>query len=155
MSSPISSTPAELASLLKELMAFQNSLFDKASSYTRLVLGIAYAGFFAAWSGSKSYLGPKALLWSALLIVISLLLYLLFEIAQTAVISFISIDCAKAVASGAELGEQLTKFGNRATALSKPLHTIWFLTFPASLVTGLAGAVVLIGSFIAALFRIP
>lgn len=154
MSPPVSSTPAELASLLKDLLAFQNSLFDKASSYTRLVLGIAYAGFFAAWSGSKSYLSPKALLWSALLIVISLLLYLLFEIVQTAVISFISIDCAKAVASGAALGEQLTKFGNRATAHSRPLHTIWFVTFPASLLTGLAGAVILIVAFVSALFRI-
>ena len=68
---PVTSGQAELAALIKELKDLQSSMFDKASAYTKLVFGIGYAGFLTAWSGSKAHLGPKVLLWSALLITIS------------------------------------------------------------------------------------
>ena len=57
---------------LSELSNIQKSMFDQTSNYTKLVLGLGYAGFFGAWAGTKSNLRPAELVGSALLISLSL-----------------------------------------------------------------------------------
>ena len=56
--------------------------FDKAATYTTVIIFGGYAGFFALWQLSKDYLSKEQALWSALLILISLLSFVLFEVAK-------------------------------------------------------------------------
>jgi hypothetical protein len=35
---------------ITELKSIQKSIFEQASNYTKLVLGLGYAGFFTAWA---------------------------------------------------------------------------------------------------------
>jgi hypothetical protein len=55
-------SPAELSGLeslqQKQLRELQ-SIIDKSSNYSRMVLGLGYGGYFAAWAGTKQYLPPK------------------------------------------------------------------------------------------------
>jgi len=48
-------------SILKEVVDLQSSMYDKASTYTKIIIGLGYGGFFTAWSGSKEHLSPKIL----------------------------------------------------------------------------------------------
>jgi hypothetical protein len=61
-------------------------LFDKATAYTNLIILGAYAGFFGLWQITKEYLSKQQALWSALLMLISLLFFVLFEVVKMIVI---------------------------------------------------------------------
>ena len=56
--------------------------YDKAATYTTVIIFGGYAGFFAIWQLSKEYLSKGQALWSALLIMISLLAFVLFEVGK-------------------------------------------------------------------------
>jgi hypothetical protein len=54
--------------------------YDKAATYTTVIIFGGYAGFFATWQLTKDYLTKPQALWSGLLILISLLSFVLFEV---------------------------------------------------------------------------
>jgi hypothetical protein len=54
------------------ILKYQTQLYDKASAYTKLIIGLGYAGFFTAWASTRQYLSRWEILWSALFIIVSL-----------------------------------------------------------------------------------
>lgn len=56
--------------------------YDKAATYTTVIIFGGYAGFFALWQLSKDYLSKDQALWSALFILVSLLSFVLFEVVK-------------------------------------------------------------------------
>jgi len=84
----------EYPAVLKELRDVQSQFFDKASNYTRLIFGLGYGGFFVFWSGAKQYLAPRLVVLSALLMSVSLVFFIVFEVAQTGLISYINLRFA-------------------------------------------------------------
>lgn len=150
---PVNSGPTN-ANILRELADFQSVMYDKASTYTKLIMGLGYGGFFVAWSGTKSYLSPRQLLCSALLVTTSLVLYIVFEICQTLILSHLSIEFASIVNKpGADVSEALQRYRTKHLKLTTPLGRIWRIVFPVTALTGLAGAGVLLYAFVAALSR--
>jgi len=150
---PTNPVPAN-ASILKELADFQSAMYDKASTYTKLIMGLGYGGFFAAWSGTRPHLSPKLLVSSALLMTMSLVLYIVFEICQTMIGSYLSIELANTVSKpAADVFEALRTYKTKASRLTTPLLTMWKIVFPVSVLTGLAGAGTLIYAFVATLLR--
>lgn len=61
--------------------------YDKAASYTTVIIFGGYAGFFAIWQLTREYLSKEQALWSALLIMISMLSFVLFEVAKMIIVS--------------------------------------------------------------------
>ncbi len=61
--------------------------YDKAATYTTVIIFGGYAGFFAVWQLTKEYLSKPQALWSALFIVISLLTFVMFEVAKMVVVT--------------------------------------------------------------------
>ena len=57
-----------------------NVSYDKAATYTTVIIFGGYAGFFGIWQLTKEYLSKDQALWSALLILASLLSFVLFEV---------------------------------------------------------------------------
>ena len=152
---PLPAPAYDVAKLLKDLQEFQSSFFDKASTYTKIIIGIGYGGFFAAWSGTKQYLGPRLVVESALLMTVSLLLYVVFEICQTMIISYLAIDFARAVdVPGADVAKSLEAYSRRSSQLTRPLLSAWKIVFPISALTGLSAAIVLIYGFIRSLWHL-
>lgn len=72
-------------------------MYDKASTYTKIIIGLGYGGFFTAWSGAKQHLSPKVLVASALFETVSLILFVVFEIWGAMVTSHVVISFAEAV----------------------------------------------------------
>ncbi len=61
--------------------------YDKAAAYTTVIVFGGYAGFFAIWQLAKDHLSKDQALWSALLILISLLTFVLFELTKMVLVS--------------------------------------------------------------------
>ena len=61
--------------------------YDRAASYTTIVIFGGYAGVFGIWQLSKEYLGKDQVLWSALLLLISLLSFVLFEVIKMVLVT--------------------------------------------------------------------
>ena len=138
---------------LKRLWDIQKSSFDSAMTYSKTMLGLGYGGFFALWAGTKSYLGPRSVLWSALLIGISLFFYVIFEITQIALISLVMASFTKLLH---ENGEELAIKGyqvNSSKAVSHLLNA-WKFVFPVCALIGLAGGMILIIAIVSSLHRL-
>jgi hypothetical protein len=128
---------------LKRLWEIQKSSFDTAMTYSKTMLGLGYGGFFALWAGTKSHLGARTVLWSAALIGISLFLYVVFELTQTAVVSAAALAFTKAIY---EDGESIATKGYqlRSSRNSVRLLSTWRYVFAGCTLIGLSGAVLLI-----------
>ena len=150
---PTNPVPAS-EDILRELADFQSTMFDKASTYTKLIMGLGYGGFFVVWSGTKPHLSPKLLVISALLVTVSLVLYIIFEVCQTMVVSYLSIEFTNTVNKpSADVAEALRIYKNKASRFTTPLLLMWKIVFPVSVLMGLAGIGILIYAFVASLFR--
>ena len=86
---------AEIAEAQSKLIA---TSYDKAASYTTVIIFGGYAGFFAIWQLSKQYLSKGQTLWSALLILISLLAFVLFEVFKMVLVTRAFVGQAKVLA---------------------------------------------------------
>lgn len=56
--------------------------FDKSVAYTNIMIAAGYAGYFGLWQFTKDLLSKQQALWSALLVLVSLVSFILFEVAQ-------------------------------------------------------------------------
>src|SRR5208283_2171268 len=98
-----------------------NTFFDKASTYTKIIVGLGYGAFFTAWSGTKAHLAPRPLLWSALLVTTSLVFFIAFEICETLIISYLGIRFAQTLPeSGQEILRELETFRSLSRSLTQP-----------------------------------
>ena len=132
---------------LKELLDRQTQIFDKALNYTRVVLGVGYGGFFVLWSGTRHYLPVRSVIRSAMLIGISLFLYIAYEVLQAGWFSYLAIKFAKAAASAnsavqvATALEQSSKAMNRG---NRVIAILWAIAYIGALLSGFGGVAVLI-----------
>ncbi len=58
------------------------SNFDKMQAYSKVIIGLGYGALLAIWSGTQRSLTQRSRIASGLLILISILAYILFEIGQ-------------------------------------------------------------------------
>jgi hypothetical protein len=139
--------------LLSELSNIQKSLFDQASTYTKVILGLGYAGFFGAWAGTKANLHPWELVSSALLICLSLVAYVAFEIFQARFISKSAIDLARTLNKpGLEISV-LQQYKLRTAAAQERYFKVWGIVFDFCAITGALGGLILIAAFLHSLWR--
>jgi hypothetical protein len=139
---------------LKELIEFQSSMYDKASTYTKIIIGLGYGGFFTAWSGSKQHLSPKILVASALFETVSLILFVVFEVWGAMVTSHIVISFSEAVHKPVpDIAGALQSNRNELIKLNRLNAKMWRIVFPATTLTGLLGGMILIYGFVAGLWR--
>lgn len=54
--------------------------YDKAAAYTNIIIVAGYATFFGLWSLTKGYVSKPLALWAALLMSISVVAFVLFEV---------------------------------------------------------------------------
>ena len=136
---------------LKELREIQAQFFDKSANYTKLIFGLAYGGFFAFWAGTRQFLRPKEIVSSALLIAISLVLFLAFEIAQTGVVSYFGLKLSAVSESDPVLA--LEHFRRSSQRLRWGVALAWMAVFPASVICGFTGAGILIRGWLHSLWN--
>jgi predicted Holliday junction resolvase-like endonuclease len=55
-------------------------LYKQSSAYTQLIMVGGYAAYFAIWNSVKDYLTPVSTLWAALAMLVSIAIFVLFEV---------------------------------------------------------------------------
>lgn len=65
-----------------DIVEIQARVYDKAASYFNIIILAGYAGIFFVWTQSSEFLSKNAVAICALLMVISVLTFVLFEIAK-------------------------------------------------------------------------
>ena len=139
---------------LKELREFQSQTFDKASAYTKLILGLGYGGFFTAWAGGKANLRPLELMSSALLMLLSLVLFIGFEIYESFFLSSQNVALAKALSSQSDVTSAVERLKTESAKSINSYVRVWKIIFWPSAITGILGALILIEAFIRSVWRL-
>jgi len=134
-------------------------IFDKSTAYTNLLLIGAYAGFFGLWQLTKDYLSKPQALWSALLVIISLTFFVIFEVTKMVVIQRDISAKAKALSlpecrtNPQVLAQRMNEIAIAHERTGFHFMRFWVLTMVVTVGAGLAGAGVLVWSFVAGLVR--
>ena len=133
--------------------------FEKAAAYTNIIVLAGYAAFFGLWQLTKPLLSPKLALLAALLMSISAITFVVFEIYKTWASSRsilrldqILLDPGKAN----NLQVLLQAFRDHADKERREHLVqiqIWYVAFLISVITGIGGAAILMFLFIQGLFR--
>ncbi|HBB96752.1 MAG TPA: hypothetical protein DC054_15340 [Blastocatellia bacterium] len=133
--------------------------YEKANAYTNLIIVAGYAGLFAVWQFTKDNLSRKQTLISALLIIISLAIFVIFEIYKAHYTSRLLRQYGKTVQDPKNKSspEQLLSAMNEFEAAERRagMHFVqfWNAAFWLTTITGLAAACVLVYAFLRQLFR--
>lgn len=133
--------------------------YDKAASYTTVIIFGGYAGMFALWQLSKEFLSKEQALWSALLVLVSLLSFVLFEVLKMILVTR-SVFKKLAVLRAPGVRGDPQRLLAALTELEESQHAglggflvAWAITVAVALGGALAGAGILGYSFIVGLAR--
>lgn len=151
------------AKLAREIAEAQQKIitvsYDKAASYATIIIFGGYAGFFSIWNLSNQYLSKWQTIWSALLILISLLLFVLFEVFKMIAVSRILLAQKNVlrlpeVQSDPErLLHEIKKLEQSQNSFGRVFVIIWTVVVVICAVCALSAAAVLIYAFISGLVR--
>lgn len=122
--------------------------FENAKSYSQIVLGIGYVSIFAAWGFTKDYLTRGEVLWSALLVCISVAFFILVEVFTAFINSRNVLRLAKAVQKPQELEQSLVEINKTIGKLALIYSWVWMICWPVSFSTGIVSGGILIWAFI-------
>jgi len=117
------------------------------TSYTNLILAAGYAAFFTFWSSLKSDMPIKLYAISGLLIVLSLLLFIVWEIVKMIwlTIALRSIE-AKIIPRPAN-PDMLTKFYQEINELERRIGRFWIWFLIPTIASGVSSGLCLVGFF--------
>lgn len=133
--------------------------YDKAATYTTIVIFGGYAGFFGIWQLTRDYLTKEQALWSAILILLSLLAFVLFEVIKLIVVSVGIIKQAAVLrdptlkSDPERLLRALDEMQKSQTRVLWPVLVFWAVTVAVSLGGAIGGASVLVCAFVGSLVK--
>ena len=133
--------------------------YDKAATYTTVIIFGGYAGFFALWQLTKDFLSKPQALWSALLILISLLSFILFEVVKMILVTKTTLNRIAVLKS-----PEIKSDPNKLLQALRDLETVqssrtggfivlWSVVVAICTVGALGGAGILIYAFITGLTK--
>ena len=129
------------------------STFSKAMAYTNTVILAGYASFFGIWNFTKPQLTNNQILWSAVLMSVSLIAFVLFEIYGMFYRSKSLLGLANVVNNQETFNKKLLEHKEKEQTRSIVHGRIWLFVFPVSVISGVSAAGILLWAFIAQLFQ--
>ncbi len=145
-------TPPTIESVLDAQKAILAFSYNSAAAYNNVVLGAGYVGYFATWAFMHDRLTPTTELWTALLVILSLLSFILFEVYKSYYVSQQLRGLYAIVADPDHFLQRLLDFEKTRQAIDIRMFKIWAWAFWITLITGLCGSGVLISAIVHGLF---
>ena len=140
----------QLLDAQKELLS---AAFSQARAYTNLILGAGYGGFFAVWAFMRGQLTAPQVLWSALLVTLSLISFVAFEVYSSFYNSRALLNLARAVEDEAHFATRILEWKRDQQRRNIRFGKIWGSVFAVTFLTGFSGGLVLLYAFIRGLVR--
>jgi hypothetical protein len=142
---------SDLLEAQKELLS---AAYSQAQAYTSLILGAGYAGFFAAWGFTRDQLSAPQILWSALLVTLSLMSFVLFEVYKSFYVSRALLALGRTVQDPAQFPQLLENWKAERRDADIRFGRIWAGSFWVTLPSGLGGGLILIYGFVSSLIKL-
>jgi len=132
------------------------SLYDKAAMYTNLVTALGYAGLFGLWSLTKEFLNKQDALVSAILLMLSIVSFVSFEVFKTAIVAHATRKRVNALFGGNDgQSHDLDAFVAKLQKVELENHRhelqmvkVWWIAWVIAVLSGLGAVVVLMAAFI-------
>jgi hypothetical protein len=137
---------------IENTIKVSSAVYDKAAAYTNLIVVAGYASFFGLWSLTKPYLSPRWALIAALLMGLSMAVFVFFEIAKMIVATNVSVRASKALldfeenSTAREVGKRLKEFTASNNHCTLWLARWWPWTLYPTVVLGFLGIATLLAS---------
>ncbi len=141
---------------LEGLTKIIESLYDRAGTYTKVVLGIGYAALFSVWSGTKNDLTAFQRLFSAFLATFSLFSFVVYEVVQMVAIGKLNFKLGELHERyPTDLRRVLTEFAPLELKVKRRYRFWWIVALYLTIPTGIGAAAVLMWAFVRQMFRLP
>jgi ferric-dicitrate binding protein FerR (iron transport regulator) len=117
------------------------------AAYTNLVIAAGYAAYFTLWSTLKSDLPNRLYSLSGLMITLSLLIFMSWEITKMiwSAVAFHNIE--KRLASRSASPEAVTKWQQEILSFDRQVSRVWIWFLVPTILFGLSSSLCLIGFF--------
>jgi len=133
---------------LSEYKEALGASYNHAGNYANAIVGGGYAGFFAIWALTKDRIPSRAMAWAGILIVVSILFFIAFEIIKM-VYAKVDLDKqAAALSRPDQYLELLAAHKSVQARITLHLQVHWTICFSVSILTGLAAAGIVLSVFI-------
>lgn len=142
---------AEAERVKAVLLELQTAAFGLSQTYTTIVIFGGYAAFFAIWGFTKDHLSKEQAYWAALLIGVSVLTFVLFEIFKMVVASFefwkVRSLLVRELPPAEFLAERKRIASSSNLWVQRVVLPIWIAAFAISLASGIIACGVLLHAF--------
>ena len=134
-------------------------LYDKSIAYTNLIIIAGYASFFGMWAFTRGYLSPQQALWSALIMSISIVTFVFFEVIKMTVASRHLLARSKAISDLAAMNDpniilsNLREFDLQSQKDATWFGKLWIYTLIVTVGTAVIAIVILFFAFISSLIE--
>jgi hypothetical protein len=126
--------------------------YDRAAAYTNLIMLGGYAGGFAIWNFTRAYLTARASAWTALLLLSSLTVFILFEIYKMVFHTRHGIKIAALLRQSKPVAEIVSDVQEYDKIIVREglffVQRIWGTALAVCVVTALAAMVILVWNFV-------
>lgn len=145
-------------SVRRHLADMQASGFSHANSYVTVVVFGSYAGMFAVWSNVKDRLSADMTYWTGMLIAISMMSFVAFEIFKMIILSQNMLAVRKLVIrdmSPEEREHLRSEMAGKANVfVSRVIIPVWIASLAFTAMTGFGAGILLLTAFIRGLAKI-
>lgn len=135
----------------KQMLEINSHAYGYASTYTALIVFGGYAALFTIWSYTREHLTPFSTYWSALLLGISVLSFVLFEIFKMVIVSKQMMDVSnllrKSMTPEQFLSEKSKMDQSANTTFFRIVIPIWIVVLTITVATGFLAAIILLSAF--------
>lgn len=138
---------------LDRLVEMQKQAYDTGTTYAKALVGLGFAGFLTIWTTTHDLLGPRQKALAALLLSLSLFVYIAFEVSQMIYLGALRVSFARQIASGRDLATVLPEHEDKIKKYESKWVLAWYLSLVLTVIPGFTGGGILIYAFLWRVFH--
>jgi hypothetical protein len=119
-----------------------------AMQYTNVVMAVGFAAMFTLWAQTKGTLTPASTLWAGILLALSVLLFIVWEISQMVVRSMLNIRIARAVGDIDRFYEHMRSVGDLQQAITRRYYVPWVAVLAVTIALALGAFVIMLSGMV-------
>ena len=139
--------------VLDKLAEMQKQAYDTGATYAKALVGIGFAGFLTIWTTTRDLLGPRQKPLAALLLSVSLFVYIGFEVSQMIYQGALRLSFARQIGSGRDLATVLREHDDKIKKYQSKWVLAWYLSLVLTVIPGFTGGGILIYAFLWRVFH--
>lgn len=147
---------ADAEKTVEQLIKINSAVYSSAMAYANTINVAGYAAMFAIWSFTRSQLSPVTTLVVALLLLVSIGVFILFEVYKMVVSALDARafgEVVKARLAREGLPALLKEYGQTTQLRTFWLMKVWPYVLVVTLATAYGAGLILIGSFVCTLLN--